>query len=259
MPEKKLKVSLTIVEGQEKGKFFDLDQKKVTIGRTAGDIRLNDPKISRKHAQVEIKKGKVYLTDLNSTNGVFVNDEKIETVELKNLDQITIGFLKISVAIVEDLQSFKEKNIPIKGRKIKQKGEDISETDIGAMIEEELSKFSRWDVSSDKPENIPAGAQISKTIICLEVIEGPDRGKMIKLKVGTTVLGRGKADIALKDTDVSRAHCEVEIYSKDQVFLRDLASTNGSYINNKKVSYSRLREGDVIQIGGTMLRMSFVD
>lgn len=253
MPQK-LKVSLTVLEGEDKGRIFELKDGKTVIGRTGVDIVLRDSKTSRKHAAIEVLEGKVQIMDLGSTNGVFVNGARIESCELKNLDEITIGFTRLSVAVVEDLKSFKDKNI---GRdKTRKSGKD----DIAKLIDEELSRFSRWDVSQETSGEFQSDKAVSKCNAVLNVTKGPDEGKALKLKSGTTILGRGKkADLNFKDIDMSRAHCEIEVYGKDQCFIRDLASTNGTYINNKRVSYSRLKSGDVIQTGNTVMEFTLTE
>jgi two-component system cell cycle response regulator len=71
-------------------------------------------------------------------------------------------------------------------------------------------------------------------------------------------LGRGKADVAFRDTDISRTNSEIEVFSKDQIFIRDLASTNGTFVNGKKISYSRIKDKDKIQIGATVIEVSVI-
>jgi pSer/pThr/pTyr-binding forkhead associated (FHA) protein len=73
---------------------YTLD-KSLTIGR-AGDngIMLNDPFLSKKHARLEVKKGKVTLEDLKSRNGTFLNGDRIESNEVISLedgDKIKMG------------------------------------------------------------------------------------------------------------------------------------------------------------------------
>lgn len=257
MAKKKVKVSITVIEGQDKGNTFQITKSSTVIGRTAGDVIINDPKISRKHAKIIIKDGSVSIKDMGSTNGIMLNDVKVEEAELTNLDELTLGFTKVSVAIVEDLKSFKEKNVSA-GKKSGKSFAGADTGDIGKMIEEELSRFSRWDVSAEGSDKLSSDQSV-KALAYMEVIEGPDKGKRMKLKKGTTVLGRGKADVAFRDTDISRAHCEVEVYSKDQIFIRDLASTNGTYVNDKKVTYTRLSHEDEVLIGGTRIKLSILE
>ncbi len=79
------------------GKQFVLQQH-TSIGRdTINDICLEDASISSKHAVLEIKQGRVFLTDLSSTNGSFVNGEKVQIQEVRHDDQITIGLVKASL------------------------------------------------------------------------------------------------------------------------------------------------------------------
>ncbi len=69
---------------------------------------------------------------------------------------------------------------------------------------------------------------------------------------GKTRLGRGAdADIRIDDPGVSRHHCDIVI-SNDAV-LRDLGSTNGTYVDGVQVSEKVLRDGSVIRLGSTSL------
>ena len=70
-----------------------------------------------------------------------------------------------------------------------------------------------------------------------------------------TVIGRDElADIVLDDPGISRRHCEVRV-SNDGPHLvtsiRDLGSTNGTFVNGERITSTRLDEGDQITIGRT--------
>lgn len=70
----------------------DVDKRLTIIGRTEGDIKINDSLISRKHASIEVKSPTmVELKDLASTNGTFHNDMKITSVYLQSGDIIKVG------------------------------------------------------------------------------------------------------------------------------------------------------------------------
>lgn len=65
----------------------------ITIGRREGNsIVLTDQYVSGNHAKLFIKNNEVYLEDLNSTNGIFVNDERIQdAIKLRPNDKFRIG------------------------------------------------------------------------------------------------------------------------------------------------------------------------
>jgi len=69
---------LVMHSGPTPGKTFPLEGEVITIGREAGNgIVINDAEVSRKHAQLTFQGGKYVLTDIGSTNGTFVNGQRI--------------------------------------------------------------------------------------------------------------------------------------------------------------------------------------
>ncbi len=74
-----------------------------------------------------------------------------------------------------------------------------------------------------------------------------------QLTNSVTRIGRGTdADIKLDDPGVSRHHAEVRVAGHD-VVLKDLGSTNGTYVNGTLVAEQPLRDGNVITLGSTNL------
>jgi len=68
-------------------------QKRVTsLGRLeTNDVALEDPNISRLHAEIRQEKGNFFLVDLASTNGTLLNDKPVKKEKLKNKDTISLG------------------------------------------------------------------------------------------------------------------------------------------------------------------------
>lgn len=83
---------------------------------------------------------------------------------------------------------------------------------------------------------------------------GHEPGTIIRFTKGRMVMGRSAADIVIEDDRVSRKHCAVEAISRENIYLRDLASTNGTYLNGHRVTVSKIRPGDEIRLGQTRLR-----
>ena len=84
-----IKVSIAIIEGEDRGKSFSLTQERTVSGRNRGDILLSDRKVSGEHLCLFVKGSKLFAEDLASTNGSMLNDEPIEKpVQVKNLDEI---------------------------------------------------------------------------------------------------------------------------------------------------------------------------
>ncbi|HEY5600213.1 MAG TPA: FHA domain-containing protein, partial [Candidatus Manganitrophaceae bacterium] len=89
--------SLEVVEGKEPGKAFKLPAKRLSMGRGKVDIIIDDPKVSRHHADLEWTEKGFVLNDLNSTNGVFVNDVKIDKKLLSAGDIIMVGAARLRI------------------------------------------------------------------------------------------------------------------------------------------------------------------
>lgn len=93
--------------------------------------------------------------------------------------------------------------------------------------------------------------------IHLEVISGPDQGKIKRFRGVRMVIGRTQGcDFKLADGSVSRRHLEL-VLGDDGVLMRDLGSGNGTRVNDQKIAEKLLEDGDEIAIGKTRFR--FVD
>ena len=69
------------------------------------------------------------------------------------------------------------------------------------------------------------------------------------------MIGRSSAcQIVLGDDTVSRRHAELR-YEDGRWLLRDLGSSNGTYVNGRCVTEAEVRAGDVIHLGGCRLRL----
>jgi diguanylate cyclase (GGDEF)-like protein len=84
---------------------------------------------------------------------------------------------------------------------------------------------------------------------CLVVIYGLELGKKYNLNRPQIIIGRSsKADIQIDQEAVSRNHCKI-INTGSAILLRDMGSTNGTYINDELIDEYVLRDGDFIKVG----------
>lgn len=88
----------------------------------------------------------------------------------------------------------------------------------------------------------------------LFVIQGADQGKRFELKADATALGRDLSNpIRLHDNEVSRRHAELRPGEGQGFRVVDLGSANGTFVNERPVDEVRLRSGDRIRLGQTVL------
>ena len=89
---------------------------------------------------------------------------------------------------------------------------------------------------------------------CLVVIHGDNIGFKYDLTEDVLTIGRGRDnDICVNHRSVSRNHVEVHVDERGAQ-LRDLRSTNGTYVNDQPVGNVYLRDGDRIKVGKTVLK-----
>ncbi len=217
MPTFKVKITMTV--GRERGLTYPLQKKRTVLGRSLADILLEDAKMSNRHAAIEITDTGVFLVDLGSTNGVFVNDVKIQRRQLMDRDEVAMGMTRFTVA-----------------------------------IEEEPDAVEVQPAATPESENSEEGT-VSELGFALEVIAGPDKGDEFILQQPSTNLGRGKADVSFRDLDVSRLHAVIEVTSKGVITVKDANSRNGIFVNGRKTPMQRLKVGDEIKLGNTILRL----
>lgn len=83
--------------GGRSGESFTLDEERTSIGRTPeAGVFLDDVTVSRNHALLVRRKDGLYIDDLGSLNGTYVNRRRIESHKLDDGDEIQIGKFKLS-------------------------------------------------------------------------------------------------------------------------------------------------------------------
>ncbi len=193
-----------------------------TIGRDPGcTLVLNEPSVSRKHAQIEQTPQGFKLTDLGSGNGVWVGKEKVKEALLAPGKKFRIGSTVLECLLV--------------GRP--------ADVDFSATV-----------LVTD-PERVPKDAEPlspaeSAFVVRVHVQGQEEKVKEIKADTGPVIAGRDKGcTIVLEDKDVSRKHVKIELTS-NELFVTDLESSYGVWVNGKRIEQPFvLGTGQRIQIG----------
>ncbi len=83
--------SLACISGPDAGRIFEIGKPRIVIGRAQADVVVGDIQCSRQHAALEVLEDKVFLVDLNSTNGTWVGDQRVSRLEIENRTEFEIG------------------------------------------------------------------------------------------------------------------------------------------------------------------------
>lgn len=196
----------------------------ITLGRAAtNDIVLTDSKASRTHARLEFAGGVWTLVDLNSTNGVVVNGQRVEQVRLMEGDQALLGGSLVRVAV--------ENVLPAAETIVINSEAELDATLANATLSLNVSDISGPRLGVFTPE---------------KTWEASFANEYLKI-------GRSEDnDIDLQMPNVSRYHARIERRG-DGFVLRDLESTNGTWLRGQRINEHFLQSGDTIRIGDAQL------
>ena len=94
-------ITISVMTGPSTGLKHRLTKAKTSIGQVGGgaDIEIDDPQVSRLHCVVGLTEDTVRLCDLDSANGTYVNDERIQAADLEHLSEFRVGSTWLIVAI----------------------------------------------------------------------------------------------------------------------------------------------------------------
>ncbi len=111
-------------------------------------------------------------------------------------------------------------------------------------------RLSRGAVEENLDLRLPVGKSIA-----LSVIAGPARGLVYPVLKPRVVMGRADADIVINDKEISRWHCALEV-KDDVIRLRDLESTNGTFLADERVRVAELKHLSEFRIGASIVMVS---
>ena len=240
---------LQIVAGARAGLKVPLPETiPFVIGRKKGDLLLEDPLVSGVHARILHRDGSFVLQDLHSTNGTLVDGRLVREATLRPGAEVAIGSCRM-ILFQEPEEGADSGGRPVRAAR--------SQLDIAWLLDEELGD-PRQAGEAVRPQGDLIGQDLRLPPgmnAVFEVVAGPDAGKTFRLTRGTVTIGRRAGEVPLADPEVSRRHTVVEVFGLDMIFLRDLGSTNGTFHNGRRVPVARIRAGDTVGVGRTVLRL----
>jgi pSer/pThr/pTyr-binding forkhead associated (FHA) protein len=207
---------------------YAFSQPRVVIGRSPGaDVRLPELAVSDVHAVLEEAVDRILVSDQGSTNGTRVNGVDLVAKRPRSLsdgDELEIGgfLIRFSPAHLIGLATSRERTASLAKKLL-------------------CDLLGRGAPAAEPPS--------------VRVAEGPDVGTCIELPPAPALFRVGRdqeAELALRDPDVSRLHAAFE-RDLDGVLVRDLDSKNGIEVNGKRLRERRLRDGDRVRLGVTLL------
>ena len=193
-----------------------------SIGRE-GDVMLADQRVSRKHAQIKSDDGVISIEDVGSTNGTFLNGDRLQEGENKTInpgDTVSFGGLELKLSMPGQAGAT---NV-------------LASNKTAAMA------------AAPRVEGAPA------------VLVG--EGQEFPLKKGVNTFGRKSAnDVQIADPYVSGKHGEIEV-AEDGIYLTDTGSTNGTMLNDAKLNSNQrtqITAADEIRLGSLKFHVELRD
>jgi serine/threonine-protein kinase len=99
---------IRVITGRDAGEIYPLlENREIIIGHgPTCNIFIADKYVSRFHCQIMVRRGRCVLTDSESTNGTFVNEERVTRCELKSGCQIRVGETLLALEVVDGERRF---------------------------------------------------------------------------------------------------------------------------------------------------------
>ncbi|HEX2715755.1 MAG TPA: FHA domain-containing protein [Candidatus Acidoferrales bacterium] len=219
----------------------------IRIGRAPdNDIRIDNLAVSNYHARVYAEADRLVVEDLESLNGTFVNDLRVERALLHDGDSILIGKHHIVVDAAHDAAP-----APVAGRKVA--APKVDET-MMLDTKQRREMFQQALAVGERTQPAPARTRVP----CLVVLSGKTDQENYQLSNKLTVIGKSTmATVRLRGwfapqvaAQISRRDDGYYLGRGDQV-----PKVNGNPIPGP----TRLNDGDLIEVGGVQLNFLYHD
>jgi pSer/pThr/pTyr-binding forkhead associated (FHA) protein len=225
------------------------------IGRaTDCGLQLVEGHVSRHHAELNVIDGTIWLEDLGSSNGTFVNGDRIiGAARIFHGDEVAFDTMRYQ--LIGDAPDLTPIRFPGDAPDQLARVDDALRNEDDVATAETAAVVA--PVEGEQQKAAPAAVEI-----IAPPIEGPSLvgrtppvdGKVFVLSFGRHLIGRGpEAAIYLEESSVSLRHAELDL-RPDGAHLTNLISTNGTWVNGVEIHTSRLSNGDLIGLGRVTLQ-----
>jgi len=246
---------------------IDIDRELV-VGRDPGcDVVLQEGQASRRHARLSPRPAGIWIEDLQSTNGTFINDQRVEGGALathRDVIRFDSALFELQVEGADEEESAMTIMRPAVAPVAEPAREQVVAAKAGAkpppawaldgqQSVDGTQLFSGVQMQADAPDSAgqpAAGAVMVPTLLGLGAPVRDVRFQMIASgTVSQWEVGRAEgADIRIDDSSVSKNHAQI-INEGARWKVVDLMSANGTYVNGAKGLTSYLKSGDRIRFG----------
>ncbi len=274
---------LVIQDDEGKTTVVPLIRDEITIGRKEGNtIRLTERNVSRKHARIVRNNGEVHIEDLNSYNGIRVNNARIaERVSLRVSDQVQIGDYKLylkaeGVEQVDDARTMPIERIDnalptevmpaVATAPMSAQIPTVQAPPIippGAIPGTPQPNRSPAAVADTDPSGRPVATAAQVAAMTqpvgygkLVVVSSNFAGKEFDLTRPQMIIGRtDENDIVVNHRSISRNHAKVTRDPESARYtISDLQSSNGVRVNGQDYGKVEMRRGDTVDLGHVRFR-----
>lgn len=218
---------------------YELDQEVMTIGRKAdNDIHIDNLAVSGNHAKILTILNDSFIEDLGSTNGTFINGEKITKHALRNGETIVIG--KHELKYVNEAADA--------GGGDYEKTMIIRPDAAGMPEQEEADKKLEKSIGKIASDLAQAGASATEGPgeARLELVSGANAGKSLKLTKILTTLGKPGVQVAA----ITRRPTGYFLIVVDSGSSGSNPTVNGTEVGKQA---HPLGDGDIIEVAGVKM------
>lgn len=246
-----MSIELEVIEGANLGQKFRVFPGS-RIGRTEGDILINDVKVSGLHAQVDKdQSGELVLVDKKSSNGLKLGGVKVPKVHLLPGVIFQAGRTFFRVNRIE----------ADKGNGPRAQADELTPAGDQPLEDAQLDwrKHLEFWVPQMATENPPEAGQhifLIDPALKLTIVGGPELDREIVLGYGPRQAGSDVLDIELREESVPPLAFELLMDPEGVRFLTEYPQL--VRLNDLSVSSKVLKTGDHIRIGKTLIHVGFL-